>query len=164
MSPYEILLILVVSLAPFIEVRGSVPLAYVMEPTDGAARAMLLAAALVGNLIIAPMIMPLLDRLEAILLKSKGVPVIGPVARLYDWAVGGVRRRIPDYVRRYGHLGLALFVAVPIPGSGAWSGTLIAHVLGIKGLKAIIAIEAGVVIAFALLVAAMEGLLSVIPR
>lgn len=163
MSPYEILFILAVSLAPFIEVRGSVPLAYVMEPTDGAARVTLLAAALVGNLVIAPVIMPLLDRLEAFLMKRRGAPVAGSVARLYDWAVGGVRRRIPEYVRRYGHLGLALFVAVPLPGSGAWSGTLIAHVLGIKGLKAIIAVEAGVVTAFALLVAAMEGLFSVVP-
>ncbi len=163
MGPYEVLFILIVSLAPFIEVRGSVPLAYVMEPTDEAARATLLAAALVGNLIIAPVIMPLLDKLEAFLLKRKGVPVIGTVARLYDWAVGGVRKRIPDYVRRYGHLGLALFVAVPLPGSGAWSGTLIAHVLGIKGIKAIIAIEVGVVMAFALLILVMEGIISIIP-
>ncbi len=163
MNPHEVFLILIVSLAPFIEVRGSVPLAYVMEPTDGAARVTLLAAALGGNLIIAPVVMPLLDRLEALLLKRKGTPVIGPLARLYEWAVGGVRKRIPEYVRRYGHLGLALFVAVPLPGSGAWSGTLIAHVLGIKGVKAVVAIEVGVTAAFALLVIAMEGIFSVIP-
>lgn len=164
MGPQELLIVLITSVAPFIEVRGSVPLAYVMEPSDGGARAILLVAALAGNLVIAPAIVPLLGRLEELLMRRKGSPVIGAVARLYDWAVGGVRRRIPDYVRSYGSLGLALFVAVPIPGSGAWSGALIAHLLGLKGVKTIIAIEAGVITAFALLVAAMEGIISVIPH
>ncbi len=162
MSPREILLILIVSFAPSIEVRGSVPLAYVMEPADSTARVSLLIVALIGNLLIAPVVMPLLDRLEVFLLQRKNSYLIGPVARLYDWAVNGVRKRIPEYVRKYGHLGLALFVAVPVPGSGAWSGTLIAHILGIKGTKAIIAVEIGVITAFTLLVAAMEGLLTVV--
>jgi len=163
MTPREFLLILVISVAPFVEVRGSVPLAYIMEPSNSSARATLLLAALAGNLIIAPAVMPVLDKLEGFLLSRTSSPLIGPIARLYAWAVSGVRRRVPNYVKRYGYLGLALFVAVPVPGSGAWSGTLIAHVLGIKGLKAVAAIEVGVVLAFALLVAAMEGIFSIIP-
>jgi uncharacterized membrane protein len=162
-SPSEIILVMVLSIAPFIEVRGSVPLAYVFEPNDGAARAFLLGFALLGNLLIAPIVLPLLNKLEKFLLNKKTSSLIGPIARLYAWSIGNIRNRIPSYVRKYGHIGLAVFVAIPIPGSGAWSGALIAHILGLKGIKTTAAIEAGVIAAFTMLVLIMEGIASVIP-
>ena len=47
----------------------------------------------------------------------------------------------------WGYLALTLFVAVPVPGTGAWTGTLVAWVLGLDRWKSIGAISLGVVIA-----------------
>ena len=44
-------------------------------------------------------------------------------------------------------IGLCLFVAVPLPGTGAYSGALAAHIFGLKNKKAFVSIAAGVVIA-----------------
>ncbi len=62
-------------------------------------------------------------------------------------------------MQRYGALGLLLFVAVPLPGSGAWTGSLIAVVLGLKKRYAWPAISLGVVIAGVLVTLASAGVL-----
>ncbi len=48
---------------------------------------------------------------------------------------------------KYGYLGLLLFVAIPLPGTGAWTGSLVASVLRFDFKKSIIAIFAGILIA-----------------
>ena len=50
-------------------------------------------------------------------------------------------------VERYGYLGIMLFVAIPLPITGAWTGTLGAWILGMDRRKSILAVAAGVVIA-----------------
>jgi uncharacterized membrane protein len=71
-----------------------------------------------------------------------------------------VRAKTKKYVDRYGFIGLALFVAVPLPGSGAYTGALGAYMLGIPKRKAIPAVIAGVFIAAFLVTAISVGLFS----
>lgn len=47
----------------------------------------------------------------------------------------------------YGYLALAIFVAIPLPATGAWTGILIAWVLGLERKKSILAVSAGVLVA-----------------
>ena len=54
-----------------------------------------------------------------------------PMRALVDWLLARGERKSAS-VRRYGLAGLALFVAVPVPGTGAWTGAIIASLLGFR--------------------------------
>ena len=66
---------------------------------------------------------------------------------LMDKIILKTHKKARPYVDRFGFLGLAFFVAVPLPGTGAYSGALAAHLFGIKNKKALLAIMVGVVFA-----------------
>ena len=60
------------------------------------------------------------------------------------------RKKAKKVEKRFNHLGfiaLTLFVSVPLPGTGAWTGTLVAWTLGLNRIKSFIAITAGVIVA-----------------
>ena len=48
-----------------------------------------------------------------------------------------------DQLDKYGYIGLYLFVAIPLPGTGAWTGSLLSHLLGMKKIPSIIAVILG---------------------
>lgn len=60
----------------------------------------------------------------------------------------GVREKVHPLVEKYGFLGLAVFVAIPLPGTGAYSGTAAAWLLDMDRKKGFIAVSMGVVGAF----------------
>ncbi|MEW6047561.1 MAG: small multi-drug export protein [Bacillota bacterium] len=61
--------------------------------------------------------------------------------------VEGVRHRGQSLIEKYGTVGLALFVAIPLPGTGAYSGTVLAFLMGIPPGRAFAAVAAGVLAA-----------------
>ena len=61
--------------------------------------------------------------------------------------VGRVRKKGEKKVKKYGFWGLAAFVAVPLPVTGAWTGTLIAWLFGLERKRAFMAIAVGVIAA-----------------
>lgn len=67
-----------------------------------------------------------------------------------------IRAKAHPYVEKYGFLGLAVFVAVPIPGTGAYSGTAAAWLLDMDKRKGFIAVSLGVLGAFAIVWALVE--------
>ncbi|PKL57316.1 MAG: ligand-binding protein SH3, partial [Methanomicrobiales archaeon HGW-Methanomicrobiales-5] len=69
-------------------------------------------------------------------------------------------RRHSDLVEKYETLGLILFVAIPLPMTGAWSGCVAAYLLGIKFVHAITAITIGVLVAGLIVGSASMGALS----
>ena len=81
---------------------------------------------------------------------------LGPVSRLLsrvrlfrlilEWIFERSRRR-GGIVERYGTIGLVLFVAIPLPVTGAWTGSLVAFLLGLDFWRALPAIALGVFIA-----------------
>jgi uncharacterized membrane protein len=75
--------------------------------------------------------------------------------RLFDGFVERARRKLHRGVKRWGALGIALFVAVPLPITGAWTGTLGAWVLGLPRQKTLSAVIAGVAAAGAIVTAVM---------
>ena len=67
-----------------------------------------------------------------------------------------------DSIRRYEFWGLALFVGIPLPGTGAWTGSLIAALLNIDLKKAILAELVGVVLATVIMSVFSYGLLEIL--
>ena len=68
-----------------------------------------------------------------------------------------IRQRAHPKVEKYGILGLALFVAIPLPGTGAYSGSVAAWLLDIDWKRAFLGVVIGVLIAFAIVWALSEG-------
>jgi uncharacterized membrane protein len=69
----------------------------------------------------------------------------------------GARAKAHPLVERYGVLGLAVFVAIPLPGTGAYSGSVAAWLLGMDWRKSFLAVSLGVLGAFCIVWAASEA-------
>lgn len=84
------------------------------------------------------------------------------IVRFADW-IELRGRRGAEKVSKRGLLGLFLFVAAPIPGTGVWSGTLIAVLMGFNRPRAMLAIALGNVVACLIMALATYGILNFIP-
>ena len=71
-------------------------------------------------------------------------------ARIMDWLFAKTRKRADSKIRRYEYLGLILFVAIPLPFTGAWTGSLIAYLFDLKFSKSLLTIFVGVIISVAI--------------
>jgi len=67
--------------------------------------------------------------------------------RIMDWLFSRTRKRADSKIRKYEYLGLILFVAIPLPFTGAWTGSLIAYLFDLKFSKSLLTIFIGVIIA-----------------
>ena len=125
-----------VGMTPVLELRGAIPLGVAagLPPLTAC------AAAILGNIVPVPFIMLLVRRIFRWLRKTA---FLGPKI---DWLErrAHLKGRV---VRKYRLVGLMILVAVPLPGTGAWTGALVASLLDIRMRHAIPAIFAGVVIA-----------------
>jgi len=72
---------------------------------------------------------------------------------LMDRLFAFTRKRADKKIRRYEHLGLLLFVALPVPFTGAWTGALIAYLFDLKFTKSLITIFIGVLMAASIMTA-----------
>ena len=70
-------------------------------------------------------------------------------------------RGVEKKINTIGFLALMVFVAIPIPGTGAWTGTLISWVLGLNRLKSIIYISLGVLMAGLIILLASMGIFNI---
>ena len=68
-------------------------------------------------------------------------------------------RKHKDSIEKYGYLGLILFVGVPLPGTGAWTGCLAASVLNMDKKKSFISIMLGIIMASIIMMLISYGLL-----
>ena len=133
----EFLLTVLVSMVPVIELRGGIPFGV----AAGLPVWMAYIAAVIGNIIPAPFIIIFIRRIFE-WMRRKMPRLNGVVDKLEKKAhlKGAV-------VTKYKYLGLAIFVAIPLPGTGAWTGALAAAFLDMRLRKALPAIVLGVVVA-----------------
>lgn len=131
-TPHE-LKVFLLAMLPVMELRGAIPLAlkWGIDPQS----AFLLAFG--GNLVPAA---GLLLGLEILVERLRRKEIFD---RLISKIFHHTRRR-GKVVEKYGPLGLALFVAVPLPVTGAWTGSILAYLLGIPFRRAFPSIAAGV--------------------
>ncbi len=134
----EWLATVLISCLPVAELRAAIPIAilqYQMSPVEA------YILAVIGNMI--PVI-PLLLYLDPV---SSYLRKFSYWDRFFNWLFTRTRRNHSDTFEKYGTLGLAIFVAIPLPATGAWSGCAAAFVFGIGFKHALMAITAGVLIA-----------------
>ena len=133
----DMLLTLLVAMVPVLELRGAIPFGVAQGLTIWEA----IAAAVVGNLLPVPFIILFTRRVFAWL--RRNLPRLdGALSAMEDKA-----EKKEDVVRRYAFWGLVVLVAIPLPGTGAWTGALVAALMRIRLKKAFPAIAVGVFIA-----------------
>lgn len=133
----DLLLTLLVAMVPVLELRGAIPFGVSQGLTIWEA----IGAAVVGNLLPVPFIILFIRRIFAWMRRT--MPRLdGMVTRLESRAESK-----KDTVRRYAFWGLVVLVAIPLPGTGAWTGALVAALMDIRLKRAFPAIVVGVVIA-----------------
>ncbi len=148
MEWYEVVF---VSALPIVELRGGIPLALYAGFTP--LQAYLLSV--LGNILPVPFLLLTLHKISEIAQRwSLTARVFGKLLLKTE------RKR--DVVDRYGYLGLTLFVSIPLPVTGAYTGSLLAFILGLKPLKASMYIAAGVLIAGIVVIAASMGVFGAI--
>ncbi len=133
----KILSTFLVAMVPFIELRGAIPLAAV----HGLDLAVAFPVAVLGNLVPVPFIIMFIQKI--FLFIRRHFPKLN---RLVDRLEEKGRSK-RETVEKGVFWGLFVFVAVPLPGTGAWTGALIAAMLDIKVRKAFPSIAFGVVTA-----------------
>lgn len=158
MIPEE-LRVFMLALVPLFETRASIP--YGIAIADLPVLEVVVIS-MVGNLIPLPFLLWGLSNLEKWALKNDGGWLRRAIASMYINLVFRVRNRGERYINRYGMLGLALFVAIPLPGSGVWAGSLLAHVLGLNPRRSFIAIAVGALMAASLILAGTLGIIILI--
>ncbi len=136
-------------MVPALELRGSIPLALVIAADIHPFFVFLTCVAL--NILVIPFTFKGLDLFAPPLTrKSKRI------ASIFAW----FRKR--SYGRKWGLAGLAAFVSIPLPVTGAYTGTLMAYLLGMKRKQAGLAIAIGIIVAGILVTLASLGIISLL--
>jgi uncharacterized membrane protein len=134
------------SFLPISELRGAIPFAvaqgipwYIAYPY---------AAAL--NVLVAPVCWIFLSTLHKLFLKLAEKPAFRWYRTFFDHFVERARGKLSQGVEKWGWVGVAVFVGIPFPLTGAWTGTLGAWVLGLSKRKTMAAVILGVIISGAI--------------
>jgi len=141
--PSEVV-ILLIAMIPIFELRGAIPVAKFLEILLNVKIPIwkVYLTAVIGNMI---PVLPILLFLEPV---SNLLRAHSKLAdRFFEWLFARTRKRIEAKIEKYGALGLMLFVAIPLPVTGAWTGCIAAFLFGVKTRKAFPSILAGVMIA-----------------
>jgi uncharacterized membrane protein len=131
------LVVLIISALPIFELRGAIPVAINLFHFPWY-YALLLA--IIGNMVPVPIILLFLNAIVRFLSK------LGFFDRFFNWLFAYTRKR-GSIIERYQRIGLTLFVAIPLPVTGAWTGSLAAVLFGLKFGQSILSIFIGVLIA-----------------
>ena len=133
----EGLVVLAIAASPIVELRGAIPVAIVQFHFPWYYAFLL---AIIGNLLPIPFILLFLNSVSRLLSK------VGLFNQTLNWLFENTKRR-GKMVERYQRIGLVLFVAIPLPFTGAWTGSLAAVLFGLKFKHAFLSIIVGILIA-----------------
>jgi uncharacterized membrane protein len=146
----ENLTITLISLLPIVELRGAIPVGHIiatdpdpstrLEREDWLRAARIYLLAVVGNMLPVPFILWLLGPVSRLCMK---VPL---GKRFFDWLFARTRRKTAG-IEKYEFFGLTVFVAIPLPVTGAWTGAMAGWLMGLKPLSAFFSILLGVMVA-----------------
>lgn len=145
--------IFIISMVPILELRGGL-----LAASPALLNVPIMQAipiCIIGNILPIPFILLLIRK---ILDWMKLVKVFRPIAL---WLENKAMSK-KDQIEKYGFWGLVLFVGIPLPGTGAWTGSLIAALLRVRFETAFAAILIGIVIATVIMSILSYGVLGVI--
>ena len=136
------------SMLPIIELRGAIPLAFAFDLPWW--QAYLISVA--GNLLPVPFILLFINAIIKWMSASK-VKFFNKIATFLLKKVENKR----DRIEKYSFWGVCIFIAIPLPVTGAWTGSLVAAVIGMKPWKAFLSALLGVLIAGAIVTLIVYG-------
>lgn len=137
-----------VAALPVFELRGAIPLGFSL----GMSLSRIYLLALLGNLI---PVLPLLLFFKYFFHRLENIRFIG---LFFKWWFRRVEKK-SKLVERWGFWGLVLFVAIPLPVTGAWTGTVAATLFEIKARRAFPAIIIGIAVAGLIVTMAVSGII-----
>lgn len=156
---WKILIVFFISMIPLIELRGAIPVAVGMEL--GLPEWLVLIVAIIGNMLPVPIIYLFARKV----LNWGSTVKWKPFKRFCNFCLKKGEKAGDKLLKKAKagvYFALFLFVAIPIPGTGAWTGTLAASILKLDFKKTIIAILAGVLVAGLIMLAVSLGLFKAI--
>ncbi|MCR5457480.1 MAG: small multi-drug export protein [Clostridiales bacterium] len=124
------------SMIPIIELRGAIPLGAAM----GLHPLLCFGISIVGNMLPVPFILLFINAIIQAMKKTKHL------ARFANWLEAKAEKN-KKKILSFGFFGLVLFVGIPIPGTGAWTGSLAGSVLRLPFWRALLATFLGVLMA-----------------
>ena len=140
--------IFLISLLPVIELRGSIPVGYY----QGLPWYTNMITSIIGNLLPVPFILLFVVK-EFEFMKKRNI-MVGFIEKIEKRAMSR-----SDSIANKEFIGLMLFVAIPLPGTGAWTGALIAALLQFNRKKSFMYICIGVLIAASLVTLGVYGVI-----
>lgn len=129
------LIVFIISLMPILELRGGLIAASLLGMNMWQA----IPICIIGNILPIPFILLFIEKIFDLLKNTKLVKMIN---KLEEKAEKGAQK-----IMKHKKFGLFLFVGVPLPGTGAWTGSLVAALFHFKLKDAVISIFAGIILA-----------------
>ncbi len=142
------IVVFVISMIPILELRGGLIVSKLLQVPITTA----IPICIIGNIIPIPFILLFIKQVFKLLKKIKIFR--GSIEKLENRAMSK-----SDNIKRYEFWGLVLFVGIPLPGTGAWTGSLIAALLDVDFKKAVLAELLGIAIATVIMSFLSYGLL-----
>ena len=130
--------VMICAMIPIIELRGAIPLGMGL----GLQWWQSYLYAVIGNMIPVPFILLFITKIIAWMTKSR----VKFFNKIGNWLTGKAEKN-REKIEKYSFWGVCLFVAIPLPVTGAWTGSLVAATIGMKWWKALISCLIGVLIA-----------------
>ena len=138
-----------ISMLPVVELRLGLPYGIAI----GLDYPLALLSAIVGNLLPVPFIILFIKNVLSFL-RQRIAKLDGFITRIEERA-----HLKSEVVKKYGAIGLCLLVAIPLPGTGAWTGALVAALMGMELKRAMPTIVVGVLIAAAIMTGVTFGVI-----
>ncbi len=148
----NIIMTFLISMVPVLELRAAIPLGVY----NGLGILTALVVAIIGNILPAPFIIVFIRKIFE-WMQSKSELLAKLVRKFEDKA-----DRNKDKVLKYEFWGLMILVAIPLPGTGAWTGALVAAMLNMQLKRAMPAIIVGVIVAGLIVTTATYGVSAII--
>ena len=144
------LIVFIISLCPILELRGGLIAATLLgvKPLVG------YIVSIIGNTLPVPFILLFITKVIDWMEKSK----VKWMKRVAKW-LRNKSHKNKEKIEKYGYLGLVLFVGIPLPGTGAWTGCLVASVFDMDRRKSFLAVMTGIIMASVIMMILSYGLL-----
>ena len=151
---FQILIGLLLTVLPVFELRGGLPVIVEYVTRNNLSILPWFVLVLILNILVIFFVFWFLDTLHESFMKFK---LYEKVMSRYLERVRKKADKVQKKMEGMGFIALCLFVAIPLPGTGAWTGVLVAWILGLEKWKSILAIGCGVVVAGLIILFASLG-------
>lgn len=145
------ILVFIISLMPILELRGGLIAAALLglDPIPS------YIISIIGNVLPVPFILLLITKI-LVWMKNSKFKFFNKIANWLDEKV----EKHKGQIEKFGYVGVVLFVGIPLPGTGAWTGSLIASVLNMDKKKTFLAVLVGIFMASIIMMLLSFGLIA----